>query len=218
MKNEERVTQIINRLNKEYPGARTALNFTSPMELLVATILSAQCTDVMVNKVTPGLFAKYRMAEDYANADVEELEAIIKPTGFYHNKAKSIIGAAGEIASKHGGVVPDNMAELIKLPGVARKTANVVLYNAYGALEGIAVDTHVTRLSNLLSLSKQHDTNKIEQDLMRLVPQIHWGLFTYLLISHGRKVCIARKPRCNLCVLSDICPSSGVARGSVKPV
>jgi endonuclease-3 len=208
LKAEAKITEIIKRLEKAYPQAKIALNYSNPLELLVATILSAQSTDIGVNKVTPALFARYKTADDYANADVAELEALIKPTGFYHNKAKSIMGAAAAITRDFRGIVPETMEQIITLPGVARKTGNVVLYNAYGVVEGIAVDTHVIRLSNLLGLSKEKDPVKIELDLMKIVPREKWGEFSYLLIDHGRAVCVARKPKCDICVLNDICPSA----------
>jgi len=200
--------EIMQRLERAYPHARIALNFSNPLELLIATILSAQSTDIGVNKVTPALFARYKTAEDYANADVAELESLIKSTGFYHNKTKSIIGAAAAIVGDFNGKVPETMAQIITLPGVARKTGNVVLYNAYGVLDGIAVDTHVIRLSNLLGLSREKDPVKIERDLVKLVPKDKWGKFSYLLIDHGRTICIARRPKCDICVLNDICPSA----------
>ena len=200
--------EVMRRLERVYPHARIALNFSSPLELLVATILSAQSTDIGVNKVTPALFARYKMAADYAGADVSELENLVKSTGFYHNKAKSIMGAAKVLVGDFKGKVPRTMAEIITLPGVARKTGNVVLYNAYGVIEGIAVDTHVIRLSNRLWLSHEKDPVKIEQDLMKQVPKEKWGPFAYLLIDHGRAVCIARKPKCDICVLNDICLSA----------
>ncbi len=200
--------EVIKRLEKLYPDARIALNFFNPLELLVATILSAQSTDVGVNKATPALFKRYKTAEDYANADVAELESYIRSTGFYHNKAKSIMGAARVLVSDFDGRVPKTMTEIITLPGVARKTGNVVLYNAYGVTEGIAVDTHVIRLSQRLELSKQKDPVKIEQDLMKQVPKAKWGEFSYLLIDHGRAVCTAKKPDHAACVLNDICPSA----------
>ena len=200
--------EVMRRLERAYPHARIALNFSNPLELLVATILSAQSTDIGVNKATPALFARYKTAADYADANVSELESFIKSTGFYHNKAKSIVGAAKVLVKDFSGKVPKTMAEIITLPGVARKTGNVVLYNAYGVIEGIAVDTHVIRLSNRLWLSLERDPQKIERDLMRQVPREKWGYFAYLLIDHGRAICIARKPKCSVCVLNDICPSA----------
>ncbi|MCL1885860.1 MAG: endonuclease III [Dehalococcoidia bacterium] len=205
--NKQHNTQeLIQRLEALYPDARIALDFSNPLELLVATILSAQSTDVGVNKVTPALFARYKTAGDYAGADVAELEGLIKSTGFYHNKAKRVIGAARKLQDNFDGQVPRTMTEIIALPGVARKTGNVVLFNAYGVIQGIAVDTHVIRLSNLLGLTSEHDPVKIEQDLMKLVPRAKWGMFSHLLIFHGRKVCLARKPKCKACDISDICP------------
>ncbi len=207
-KKAAQVGEVIGRLEKAYPGARIALRFSNPLELLVATILSAQSTDVGVNKVTPALFERYRTASDYAGADVAELEGLIHATGFYRNKARNIMGAARVMLEKYNGSVPQTMEQITTLPGVARKTANVVLFNAYGVVEGIAVDTHVKRLSNRLGLSHQTTPEKIEKDLMHQVPEERWGQFPYLLIEHGRAVCIARKPRCDICVLNDICPSA----------
>jgi endonuclease-3 len=200
--------EIIRRLSIAYPNAKIALIFSNPMELLVATILSAQCTDEVVNRITVPLFKKYTTVKDYASAEITEFETDIKSVGFYHNKAKNIIAAANLISQKFGGKVPSTMSELITLPGVARKTANIVLYNAYGITEGIAVDTHVARLSQKLGLSANSDPVKIEKDLMQIIPQKIWGSFSYLLIEHGRAVCIARKPKCKICTLNDICPSA----------
>ena len=200
--------EVIKRLEKEYPGASIALKHANPLELLVATILSAQATDVGVNKVTPGLFRKYRTVADYANADREQFEQEIRSTGFYRNKAKNIINTARTLLDNFGGRVPRTMAELITLPGVARKTANIVLYNAYGITDGVAVDTHVGRLAQRLGLSAHKDPVKIERDLMKQVPRQKWGRFSYLLIDHGRAVCTARKPKCDTCFLNDICPSA----------
>jgi endonuclease-3 len=200
--------EVIERLEKEYPGASIALKHANPLELLVATILSAQATDVGVNKVTPGLFAKYRTAADYANADREQFEQEIRSTGFYRNKTKNIINAARTLLDNFGGQVPRTMAELVTLPGVARKTANIVLYNAYGVIDGVAVDTHVGRLAQRLGLSAYKDPVKIERDLMKQVPRQKWGRFSNLLIDHGRAVCTARKPKCDICLLNDICPSA----------
>jgi endonuclease-3 len=205
---KDKVDQIIKLLEAQYPGVKIALEFSNPLELLIATILSAQCTDVTVNKTTPVLFARYSSALDYAGADTQELENIIHSCGFYRNKAKSIQGAARVILEKYAGNVPDTMEKMLELPGVARKTANVVLYNAFGKEEGIAVDTHVKRLSRLLGLSTQNDPERIEKDLMALVPRGQWGHITYLLIEHGRNVCIARRPKCQQCVLKELCPSA----------
>lgn len=199
--------RIISRLEVEYPDAKIALNYSNPLELLVATILSAQCTDEMVNRVTANLFPKYTTIGDYANANLELFEQEIRPTGFYHSKARNIIKATRLILVNFGGSFPKTMAELITLPGVARKTANIVLYNAYGIIEGIAVDTHVKRVSGRLGLTQNTDPDKIEKDLMQKVPRDKWGKFPYLLIEHGRAVCVARKPKCEICLLNDICPS-----------
>ncbi len=207
-KHNTKINQIISLLQKEYPNTRTALNFSNPLELLVAVILSAQCTDVLVNKITPALFARFRTASEYANASVNELETLIYSSGFYRNKAKNIQGAARLIAENFGGSVPDNMKDMLTLPGVARKTANVVLYNAFGKREGIAVDTHVKRLSRLLGLTEETNPDRIEKDLMTFVPLEYWGDITHLLIDHGRKVCIARRPQCSKCVLAPLCPSA----------
>jgi len=205
VKIKDKALEIITRLKREYPDARIVLNYSNPLELLVAVILSAQCTDKKVNEVTKVLFKKYRDVYDYANARLEELEKDIRPTGFYRNKAKNIISMANMLIERFGGEVPATMEDLTQLPGVARKTANVVLGNAFGVVEGIAVDTHVKRLSNRLGLSKNTDPEKIEIDLMDIVPRGEWFKLTYLLIEHGRAVCDAKKPRCDGCVLNDIC-------------
>ena len=197
--------EVIRRLEGEYPDARIALDYSNSLELLVAVILSAQCTDEMVNRVTPALFARYRTAEDYAGAGKEQLEREIKPTGFFRSKAKNIIGAAIKMVADYEGTVPQTMAELTTLPGVGRKTANIVLYNAFGIVEGIAVDTHVKRLSGRIGFTRNSDPDKIEEDLMEQIPRAIWGHFSYLLIEHGRAVCIARKPKCGACLLNDIC-------------
>ncbi|MDQ4128589.1 MAG: endonuclease III [Actinomycetota bacterium] len=201
-------TEVIPRLKAEYPDARTELHWTNPLELLVATILSAQTTDVRVNGVTQTLFEKYRTASDYAAADPGELEEDIRPTGFYRNKARSLRGMARALAEEHGGEVPRAMPELVALPGVGRKTANVVLGNAFGIDEGIVVDTHVRRVSNRLGLTDNQDPEKIERDLMGAVPREDWTVFSHLLILHGRRICKARKPDCPNCPLNDICPSA----------
>ena len=199
--------EILKRLKKEYPDVKgTALNYSNPLELLVATILSAQTTDERVNIVTARLFKKYREARDYANASLEELQNDIKSINFYRNKAKYIKEACKIIVEKYGGKVPDSMEELVKLPGVSRKTANVVLSNAFRKDEGIVVDTHVMRLSKRLGLSNERDRDKIEQDLMKKYPKESWFDIANLLITHGRRVCKARNPDCNNCVLKDICP------------
>jgi endonuclease III len=207
---EERAPEIVKTLSKAYPSAHVALEFSDPLEMLVATILSAQCTDERVNKVTKTLFKKYRKPEDYLKVPEAELAADIKPTGFFNQKTKSIRGACARIVETYGGDVPDTMDGLITLPGVARKTANIVLGNSFGKIEGIAVDTHVRRLSQRLGFSSHEDPDKIEADLMRIVPRARWFDFTYVLIDHGRNVCVARKPRCEECPVSSLCPSSSV--------
>ena len=206
--NRKNASKIIALLKKEYPKAGVALRFAEPLQLLVATILSAQCTDERVNKVTPALFKKYRTAKEYANADIHELEKLVHSTGFYKNKAKNIKAACALIVSKFGGKVPDTMEELLELPGVARKTANVVLGGAFGKVEVIVVDTHVARVSHLLGLTQNKEPAKIEQDLMKVVPRGAWWSFPNTLIWHGRRVCIARRPKCAECVLNKLCPSS----------
>ena len=206
----ERVTELVKVLPKVYPDAHTELNFKTPLELLIATILSAQCTDKRVNLVTPALFKRYRSAADYANAPAAELEKAIQSTGFFRNKTKSIRAATSTIVNKHNGKVPDTMAELRELPGVGRKTANVVLGNAFHKDEGIVVDTHVVRLSQRLRLTKHDDPEKIERDLMKLVPREHWTNWSHWLIWHGRRRCFARKPDCANCEILRLCPSGKV--------
>ena len=206
----KRTALIISRLKKEFPQAHTALVFSDPLQLLISTILSAQCTDVRVNMVTPALFAKYLHAKDFAEADKNELEDEIKSTGFYRMKANHIMEACTAIVDRFHGQVPQSMDELMSLPGVGRKTANCVLGGAFGIQDGIVVDTHVIRLSNRLGLTKNESPEKIEQDLMKLVPKKEWYRFSNLLILHGRKTCKARKLLCEQCVLSDICPTSSV--------
>ena len=210
LKKKKRARQIVRLLKREYPEARCSLNHSNPLELLVATILSAQCTDERVNLVTAELFRKYRSAEDYAAAPVAKLERDIHSTGFFRNKAKSIQGACRLIAERHEGRVPASMEELLELPGVARKTANVVLGNAYRIASGVVVDTHVSRLSERLGLSEEKTAEKIEQDLTALVPKSDWILFPHLLIAHGRKVCKARTPLCGECVVARLCPSASI--------
>ncbi len=211
MKNtSDRAKKIIALLQKEYPRARTALKFGNSVQMLASTILSAQCTDERVNKVTAELFKKYKTARDFAKANLKTFENEIRSTGFYRNKAKNIINSAKIIVEKFKGRVPDSMEELLTLPGVARKTANVVLHNAYGKVEGIVVDTHVRRLSQRLGLTDFDDPEKIEKDLMEIVPRAKWGAISYLLINHGRSICQARKPNHAECVLRDICPSRDI--------
>jgi endonuclease-3 len=204
----KRIGRIVGILRREYPKSRTALEFQTPLQILVATVLAAQCTDERVNQITPALFKKYPSAADFARADRAELEGEIRSAGFFRNKAKSIIGAAARIVSEFGGKVPDRMEDLLTLPGVARKTANIVLSSGYGIAEGIAVDTHVKRLSGRLGLSRQSDAEKIEQDLLKIVPREDWLDFNYMLVNHGRKVCQAKKPRCPECGLKELCPSA----------
>jgi endonuclease-3 len=203
-----RALKVIELLEKEHADAKIALHYSNPLELLVATMLSAQSTDETINKVTKTLFKKYTKPEDYANADLKELEQDIRSTGFYHNKAKNLQNTAKMLVDKYNSKVPETMEELVKLPGVARKTANIVLTNAFGVVAGVAVDTHVRRLAQRLGLSENKDPNKIEQDLMSIVPKEKWMRLTDLLIFHGRRVCTAKKPNCARCVLNKICPSA----------
>ncbi|HEX2218578.1 MAG TPA: endonuclease III [Gemmatimonadales bacterium] len=206
----ERAATILARLKAAYPDAHCALDHADAYQLLVATILSAQCTDARVNQVTPKFFARYRTPEELARADQSEVEELIRSTGFFRNKARSLIGMARAVVADHAGDVPRTMEELRDLPGVGRKTANVVLGNAYGINEGVTVDTHVTRLSRLLGLTRHDDPVRIEQDLMPLFPREEWALLSHLLIFHGRQVCVARRPRCPDCVVADLCPSAAV--------
>ena len=208
LKPKARVQKIIELLEKKHAEAKIALHFKNPLELLVATILSAQATDEQINALTPKLFQKYRTAKDYANADLTELEQDIKSSGFYHNKAKNLKNSAKMIVEKYNSQVPKTMQELVELPGVARKTSNIVLFNAYGIVAGIAVDTHVRRLAQRLGLTENTNQDKIEKDLMNIVPKDKWMRITDLLIFHGRRVCKARKPLCDVCVLNKICPSA----------
>ncbi|TQD28453.1 endonuclease III [Methanolobus vulcani] len=208
--NTENFNHVFKLLQGEYPDAEPMLHFKNPLELLIATILSAQCTDKQVNKVTQVLFKKYSSVEDFANADINELGKDIYTTGFYHQKAKHIIGSAQLILTEFGGKVPDTMEELLKLPGVGRKTANIVLARGYNIIEGIAVDTHVTRLSQKLGLTQNSDPGKIELDLMELAKKEDLENLSMTLILHGRNVCIARRPKCGVCVVNKLCPSSEV--------
>lgn len=207
---EKRTKEIIKRLKKKYPDAHCELNHTNAFELLIATILSAQCTDVRVNIVTADLFRKYRNPQDYLNVPAEELEQDIRSTGFYRNKTKNIQGACEKIIKDFGGNVPKTMEELLTLNGVARKTGNVVMGNAFGIASGVVVDTHVKRISNLLGLTKEKNPVKIEQDLQKLVPKRDWVMFPHLIIWHGRRVCKARNPSCEECTLENICPKIGL--------
>ena len=203
-----RITAILQALMTTYPGAACALHYKNPYQLLVATILSAQCTDVRVNMVTPNFFARYPNPATLAKASQENVEEVIRSTGFFHNKAKSLLACAKVLVEKHDGEVPNTMEAMVGLPGVGRKTANVILGNAFGIESGIVVDTHVRRLSERLGLSKQTDPEKIEQDLMKIVPRGQWVDFGHQLILHGRQICQARKPKCGECPLAELCPSA----------
>jgi endonuclease-3 len=205
---ETRIRKIIRILRREYPQSRTALQFETPLQILIATILAAQSTDALVNRVTPALFRRYPTAADFARADRAELEQEIRSTGFFRNKAKSIIGAAKTIMTDFGGEVPSRMEDLLTLPGVARKTANIVLSSGFRIAAGIAVDTHVKRLAGRIGLSRQRDPEKIERDLMKIVPKKDWLDFNYMLVNHGRKICRARKPLCPQCAIRRLCPSA----------
>ncbi len=213
MTTKARAAEIDARLKELYPVAAIALHYETDFQLLVAVILSAQTTDIGVNKVTPVLFGRFPTAEALAAADPGEVEQIVHPTGFFRNKTKNIMGAARRIVAEYGGRVPDTMEDLLTLPGVARKTANIVLFNAFGKAEGVAVDTHVFRLAHRLGYSKHEDTNKVEKDLMALFPREEWGALTYRLIEHGRAVCDAKRPICGQCTLSDLCPSAFTVKG-----
>lgn len=208
MDTKESIQDILKLLEKEHPDAKIALHYSNTLELLVATILSAQCTDKTVNGVTDKLFRKYRSAQDYARVNIRTLEREIRSTGFYHNKAKNLKKTAQILVKTFNGQVPKTMDELLTLPGVARKTANIVLSNAYGVVQGIAVDTHVRRLARRLGLTENDNPNKIEQDLMKLIPRERWPKFTDLLIFHGRRMCTAKKPLCEKCVVGRLCPSA----------
>ena len=209
---QHRAQTIVRRLAREYPDATCALNFRNPLELLVATVLSAQCTDQRVNMVTGELFQKYRSTADYASVDQKELETDVRSTGFYRNKAKHIRECCRVLLEKHGGQVPDRMEDLVELSGIGRKTANVILGTAMGLATGVVVDTHVQRLARRMGLTRHHDPEKIEQVLMTLVPQEEWINWGHRMIQHGRRVCSARKPNCESCCLSDVCPKIGVRR------
>lgn len=205
-----RALEILERLKREYPDAHCELDFETPLQLLIATILSAQCTDKRVNMVTPELFRSFPDAESLSVADPEKLEGMIQSTGFFRNKTKSLLGMSAAVVERYHGEVPSTMEELVTLPGVGRKTANVVLGNAFDKNIGVVIDTHVGRLSIRLALTKETDPVKVEQELMKLIPQEDWTLISHLLIFHGRRVCVARLPRCESCVLADVCPSSRV--------
>ena len=205
---DDKANEILALLKSEYPEIKIALHYSNPLELLIATILSAQCTDKQVNAVTKKLFTKYRTPQDFIGLSQEELEKAIYSTGFYRSKAKNIIATCKIIVSEYNSIVPDTMEELIKLPGVGRKTANIVLSGAFGKIEGMAVDTHVKRLSGRLGLTAHIDPEKIEKDLMKIIPKNDWDIFSLLLINHGRKICSARKPLCGKCILNKLCPSA----------
>jgi endonuclease III len=203
--------QVVRLLKKQYPDAKCALNYENPLQLLIATVLSAQCTDVRVNMVTPALFERYPSAEAFAEADPRELETAIQSTGFFRNKARNIRACCQQIVAEHGGQVPGTMEQLVKLPGIGRKTANVILGNAFD-VPGITVDTHVSRVSYRLGLTKHTNAEKIERDLMEVIPKKEWTIFSHRMIYHGRQICHARKPKCVVCVLNTICPKIGVKR------
>jgi len=210
MRKKPRATEVFARLKRAYPDAHCELDHETPLQLLMATILSAQCTDKRVNMVTPTLFERFPTAQALADAQQEELEEIIKSTGFFRNKAKSLIGLGKALVERHGGSVPDSMETLVKLPGVGRKTANVILGNAFRKNEGVVVDTHVGRLSLRLGLTRETDPVKVERELMALIPREDWTMLAHVLVFHGRRICYARTPKCEICVLSEICPSSTV--------
>lgn len=210
---KEPAATIIARLDRLYPGARTALRWSNPLELLVAVVLSAQCTDERVNQVTAGIFKKYKTAADYVDADRQSFELEIRPTGFFRNKAKSIIGSARMLLDEFGGEMPKTMAEMVKLPGIARKSANIILAESFGVIAGVPVDTHVKRLTNRLGLTRAGDPEKIEAEMMTSVPRADWYRFSSVLIYHGRAVCNARKPKCEICVLNDLCVFFGLQDG-----
>jgi endonuclease-3 len=206
----ERAAAIVERLEPEYPGTRLALDFETPLQLLMATVLAAQCTDKKVNEVTPALFRRYPTARHYAEADLGELEEMVRSTGFFRNKARTLKTLGQALLAEHDGAVPASMEALCKLPGVGRKTANVVLGNAFGINEGVAVDTHVHRLSRRLGLTEEDDPEGIELDLMRIIPRESWTHFAHLLQDHGRKICKARRPECGICPVAELCPSAEI--------
>lgn len=207
---QQRAVKIIALLKKHYPDSKCSLDFKTVHQLMVATILSAQCTDERVNMVTPALFKKYRSIKAFAEADPEELKCLIYTTGFYQNKAKSIKNSAIDLMEKHGGQIPKTLDELVELPGVGRKTGSVILGTGFGVAEGVVVDTHVSRISNLLGFTKEKDPVRIERDLMKIIPPRDWIIYSHLLIDHGRAICVARRPDCHNCFLNKLCPSSNV--------
>jgi len=216
LEKKKRAKKILAALKKAYPKAKCSLDYRNPVQLLVATILSAQCTDARVNKTTPSLFSRCKTARDFADASLPELEKHVRATGFYHNKAKNIQGACRMIVEKYGGKVPKSMEEILELPGVARKTANIVLGNAYGVIEGVPVDTHAIRISRLWGFTKHTDPKKIEKDLMEIVPREDWLKISDLFVHHGRAICIARRPRCSVCPVEKICPKKGLPKEWVR--
>ncbi|NIA08789.1 MAG: endonuclease III [Nitrospiraceae bacterium] len=209
-KERDRIQKVLKILQKTYPDAHIALKSRTPFQLLVTVILSAQCTDVRVNKVTPALFERFPDVKSMSEAPIEELEKLIRSTGFFRNKAKNIKAASELILERFRGKIPETMEDMLMLPGVARKTANIVLYNVYGVIAGIAVDTHVKRLARRLGMTKEVNAVKIERDLMAIIPKKDWGEISYVLIDHGRQICTARKPRCPECPVRDICPSASI--------
>lgn len=211
-----RALKILSLLKKTYPNAACSLNYKNPLQLLISTILSAQCTDERVNRVTPALFARYKSVSDFANADITELETLIRSTGFYRNKAKNIKAACRMIVDEFGGKVPSSMEDILRLPGVARKTANIVLGNAYGVIEGVPVDTHAIRISYLLGLTKEKNPAKIEKDLMVVLPKKDWLHISNLFVHHGRAICIARRPLCSRCPLNKLCPKAGLPKSQMR--
>jgi len=211
-----RMGKILAILRKTYPGAKCSLHYKNPLQLLVATILSAQCTDARVNMVTPALFSRYKSAKDFASADLPELERYVRSTGFYRNKAKNIQGACRLIVEKHEGKVPKKMEEMLELPGVARKTANIVLGNAYSIIEGVPVDTHAIRISKLWGMTRHSDPKKIEKDLMAIVPREDWVRISDFFVHHGRAVCVARRPLCSSCPVGKLCMKKGLPNGWMK--
>ncbi|VVB99607.1 G/T mismatches repair enzyme [uncultured archaeon] len=212
----KRALRVLAILKRAYASAKVSLDYKNNLQLLVATMLSAQCTDARVNMVTPALFRRYKTAADFASADIHELETLIRSTGFYHNKAKNIKAACAIMAEEFGGKVPNKMQDMLRLPGVARKTANIVLGNSYGVIEGVPVDTHAIRISYLLGFTREHAQEKIEKDLMALIPRKDWLLISNLFVHHGRAICVARRPLCSKCPLNKLCPKVGLRKEWMK--